>query len=32
MIGWNMEGANNETGPNNAQHIVWALGKFLFFS
>ena len=25
VTGWRIEGDNDETGPNNAQHVVWAL-------
>ena len=30
VTGWKIKGDNDETGPNNAQHIVWAFGKFSF--
>ena len=23
--GWRIEGADNERGPNDAQHVIWAL-------
>ena len=25
VIGWRIEGDDDKTGPNNAQHVVWAL-------
>ena len=27
-----MEGATTEMGPNDASGVVWAIGKFFFFS
>ena len=27
VTGWRVEGANDEIGPNDTQHIVWALAE-----